>query len=81
MRNYTIHYKNGNVESDSFPDKATLIRMLFEGDEQRFKQKVKLLSWTTHSAVYSEDVVNGNIGVELATADINPYGWRGGSKS
>jgi len=76
MRDYTVHYNNGDSKQLEVADKKELIEILFSGDEQKFKSEVKLLKWKTADMFYTEEVDTGKVSSALHTADANPYGWR-----
>ena len=76
MKNYTIIFRNGQTEEVMYPDKAALIMEHFGGSHKKFKEKVSLLKWDTHSVSYIENVQLSKVDARISTADVNPYGWR-----
>ena len=76
MRDYTIIYKDGTSKNIECADKSDLIKELFDGSEEKFKEKVVRLMWNTLTMRYVEDVASSEVNAELTSADVNPYGWR-----
>lgn len=77
MKEYRVIYKGlKKSEEVMVPDKKALIRVLFDGDETKFRSEVKSLVWSTCGMQYVEDIQNEKIHAEITTADVNPYGWR-----
>lgn len=76
MREYTIHYRNGESKVHHCDDKSSLIKEIFEGDQTRFQREVTMLSWQMQGIHYTENVERGEIDGQLTSADANPYGWR-----
>ena len=76
MKDYTIVYKKGDSIHYTCPDKHSLIKELFDGDEELFKSEVVRLMWDSVSTQYIEDIQNGKGYAEINSADVNPYGWR-----
>ena len=73
---FIVVYKNGETKDLEAQNKADLIVEYFEGNEQKFKDEVKLIRWQQGTVSYSEDVEKGEMDESIATADTNPYGWR-----
>ncbi|WP_338793034.1 hypothetical protein V9L05_11885 [Bernardetia sp. Wsw4-3y2] len=73
---FIVVYKNGETKDLEAQNKADLIVEYFEGNRQKFKDEVKLIRWQQGTVSYSEDIENGEIDENIATADTNPYGWR-----
>jgi hypothetical protein len=76
MREYVIHYKNGDSKDFKCEGRADLINKLFNGDEEKLKAEVKLLKWESANMFFSEDPSIGKVDSQITTADANPYGWR-----
>ena len=76
MRDYSVHYKNGEVTEVEVSGREELVKVLFNGSEAKLKDEVELLRWQSTTMVYTEDVATGKIDSEITTADTNPYGWR-----
>ncbi|MEP0986447.1 hypothetical protein [Ekhidna sp.] len=76
MKEYTIIYKNKPSEVVAAAGRLDLIKIQFDGDENRFKQDVKKLVWDELSMQCVLDIASDQINAQLSTADINPYGWR-----
>ncbi|MDX1628232.1 MAG: hypothetical protein R3345_06000 [Fulvivirga sp.] len=76
MKEYTVIYKSGKSEVIECADKESLIRHHFNDDEDRFKNEVTRLLWSTLTMRYTEDVGSGEVNAEITSADVNPYGWR-----
>jgi hypothetical protein len=73
---FIVVYKNGETKDLEAQNKADLIAAYFEGNEQKFKDEVKLLRWQQGTVNYTENVESGDMDKNIATADTNPYGWR-----
>ncbi|WP_338762231.1 hypothetical protein WAF17_17210 [Bernardetia sp. ABR2-2B] len=73
---FIVVYKNGETKDLEAQNKADLIVTHFEGNRQKFKDEVKLIRWQQGTVSYTEDVENGEMDENIATADTNPYGWR-----
>ncbi len=76
MREYQIYYKSGDAKEFSCEGRADLINKLFDGDEEKLIEEVKLLKWETSAMFFSEDPATGKVDSQITTADSNPYGWR-----
>jgi hypothetical protein len=76
MREYEVFYKDGTTVNCEATDQRDLIDQLFEGKEEKLKEKVKLLKWSTGTMIYTQDPTEDKINSEITTADANPYGWR-----
>ena len=76
MNDYTVIYKDGKTKELECAGKKELIEILFDGQENIFKDTVAKLKWSTISMRYIEDVATGKIDSEITSADVNPYGWR-----
>lgn len=76
MREYQIHYKNGETKDFNCEGRKDLIDRLFDGDEEKLKAQVQLLRWETSAMFFSEDPASGKVESQITTADSNPYGWR-----
>ena len=73
---FIVVYKNGETKDLEAQSRADLIIQYFDGNEQRFKDEVKMLRWQQGTVSYTEDVEKGEMDEDVATADTNPYGWR-----
>ncbi len=73
---FIVVYKNGETKDLEAQNKADLLITHFEGNEQKFKDEVKLIRWQQGTVSYTEDVEKGEMDENIATADTNPYGWR-----
>lgn len=76
MRDYSVHYKNGEVKEIEVTGRKDLLDTLFQGSEDRLKAEVSMLKWKTANMFFTENVAAGKIDSEITTADANPYGWR-----
>jgi len=76
MKEFRFVYKSKPAEDVAYPSRSVLIQEHFNGDDNRFSSEVEKLIWDelTMKCVY--DVKSGKVFTDLATADINPYGWR-----
>ncbi|PIY08722.1 MAG: hypothetical protein COZ18_10775 [Flexibacter sp. CG_4_10_14_3_um_filter_32_15] len=73
---FIVIYKNGKMKDLEAQNRTDLIITHFEGNEQKFKDEVKLLRWQQGTVSYTENIENGKTDENVATADTNPYGWR-----
>lgn len=73
---FIVVYKNGETKDLEAQNRADLLITHFEGNEQKFKDEVKLLRWQQGTVSYTENVESGQMDESVATADTNPYGWR-----
>lgn len=73
---FIVIYRNGETKDVEAQNRADLIVQHFEGNEQKFKDEVKLIRWQQGNVHYSEDVENGKMDESIESADTNPYGWR-----
>jgi len=76
MRDYTVHFHNGDTKDLEVADKKELIEILFDGSEEKFKEEVDMLKWQSANMFFTEEVSSGKVNSEITTADANPYGWR-----
>ncbi len=76
MREYQIHYKNGKTEYVTCEGRDDLLEKIFDGDEEKLKDEVKMLRWKSSTMFFTEDPQTGKVESQITTADTNPYGWR-----
>ncbi|WP_375563059.1 hypothetical protein ACE193_11220 [Bernardetia sp. OM2101] len=73
---FIVVYKNGETKDLEAQNRADLIIKYFDGNEQKFKDEIKLLRWQQGTVSYTQNIENGKMDESVATADTNPYGWR-----
>ncbi len=81
MRDYQVHFKDGTTKEIEVGGRKELIDLLFNGSEQKLKDKVSMLTWGSVNMSFSENVQSGKVESTITTADVNPYGWRSESMS
>lgn len=76
MREYTLIFKDGRSETVLCEGREALVNHLFDGDVAEYQRQVRRLRWASTTVQYVQDVASGKVHAQLATADVNPYGWR-----
>jgi len=76
MKEYTVFFHNGDERKISCSGKKELVKIVSDGDEKLFKEKVDRIIWSTTAMHYVEDVKTNTVNSQITSADVNPYGWR-----
>ncbi|NMM47478.1 hypothetical protein [Marinigracilibium pacificum] len=75
MQYYNVILKTGERGRLACEDRTNLILKYFNGDEDLFKSRVKAITWTDKSLLYSENIDTGSISKEELDQNSPMVGW------
>ncbi|MCC5920462.1 MAG: hypothetical protein LAT68_09795 [Cyclobacteriaceae bacterium] len=73
---FNILLKTNEEVKYSAPNREELLRVAFDGDEDKFRSHVEKVMWVEKGLQTTEIVETGEIKRQVVGADTNPYGWR-----
>ncbi|QCK16655.1 hypothetical protein [Mangrovivirga cuniculi] len=75
MKYFNVILKNGEKGRLACEDKTNLILKYFNGDEDLFRSRVKAITWTDKSLIYSENVDTGSVSKEKIDINSQLMDW------